>query len=142
MKTTQDGKTLFQALAEKFTTKIGHMVNRRAFGDYASLVAHRNNENQIVQIEMVLRPKKDETEKCLLSVFNQDNRVFLDAHSWPFPMAMNRLNKALALVGLNIKQRNGSWVIEDSAGQITTFQHGKNIDLSRPHGAAIYPTQE
>lgn len=141
MKLTKDGKTLFTALCEMFVNKVGHSINRRAFGDYASLVATRNTEGSIQSIDLSFRKSKDEVI-TVLTIDALANELLVDATGWFTQATINRLNKVLSMVEMNIRKFNGQWVIEDKAGQMAQFQNGALINLSRPHGAAIYAPVE
>jgi hypothetical protein len=132
MKVTQDGKTLFQALSAMFFNKVGHAISKRSFGKNTTLVAVRNKEGGIETITLLLRKNR------ILEVKALDNHVFLDTTSWFTKLTMNRLNKALSMIGLNISQRDGDWMITDARGQAAQFKNAESINLSRPHGSAIY----
>lgn len=132
MKLTQDGKTLFQALCDLFTDKVGHKLSKRSFGDHSTLVAVRNEAGKVEKIHLVF------CKTNIMSMSYDDNFVLPDVTTWFSQAAINRLNKALTLVGLKIRKQNEKWVIEDQTGTATEFRNATPINLSRPHGSAIY----
>ena len=136
MKLTEDGQTLFQALCALFTNKVGAAINKRAFGNNSTLVAFRNKDGAIETITLLLHKNK------ILEINSGANEVYVDTTSWFTKLAMNRLNKVLCFVGLNIIQRNGDWIVEDAQGQVTPFKNATPINLSRPHGSALYQIEE
>jgi|SRR5665213_3295338 len=132
MKLTQDGKTLFQALCALFTNKVGAEINKRSFGDHSTLIALRNKEGEIENIQLMFRKTR------IMYMSRLDNHVLPDVTSWFSQAAINKLNKAFQMVGLTIKKQSGGWVIQDAQGQVTPFKNAEAINLSRPHGSALY----
>ena len=136
MKLTKDGQTLFTALCALFTNKLGAAINKRSFGDHATLLAVRNKEGKVEKIHLLFRKTN------IMSMSYDDNFVLPDVTSWFTQGAINKLNKALTMVGLTIKKQAGGWVVIDNAGQVTPFKNAEPINLSRPHGSALYQIEE
>ena len=136
MKLTKDGKTLFVALCDLFTNKVGAAINKKAFGNNSTLVAVRNKEGAIEKITLLLHKNK------ILEINSGVNEVFVDSTSWFTKLTMNRLNKVLSFVDLDLFQRGEGWAIRDASGQISPFQNAAMIDLTRPHGASLYQIEE
>lgn len=136
MKLTTDGKTLFQALCDMFTNKVGAAINKRQFGDHSSLIAVRNKEGKIEKIYLTFRKTN------IMTMNYDDNFVLPDVTQWFSQMAINRLNKALAFVSLKIRKSGESWVVEDGQGQLTPYKNAEPINLSRPHGSALYQVED
>jgi hypothetical protein len=141
MKLTKDGKTLFVALCDLFINKVGATVNRRALGDHSTLIATRNTEGVITNIDLQFRKNKTDVI-TLLTIEPEQNQVLLDATAWLTKATINRFNKILSLVELNIKKQNGLYYIHDKTGQAAPFRNGEFLNLERPHGSAIYATVE
>ncbi len=82
-----------------------------------------------------------------MTVQADENRVLLDITGWFTQVTVNRLNKALAMIdlkirkGFDVKTGDSSWLVEDRVGQIAPFKNAELIDLTRPHGAALYPQE-
>lgn len=132
MKLTKDGKTLFQALCDLFTNAVGAAINKRQFGDHATLIAVRNKEGQIEKIQLLFR------KTSIMTMNHNENFVLPDVTQWFSQIAINRVNRALALVNLKIRKSGEAWIVEDEKGQMTPFKNATPIDLSRPHGSSLY----
>lgn len=136
MKLTQDGKTLFQALCALFTDKAGHALSKRGFGEKTQLIASRDKDGKILKINLVFLTHN------ILTIQDEQNRVYVDVTGWFTQAAINRLNKVLTYVDMNIRKVNDQWVIADKSGQQAQFHNADYVDLTRPHGSAIYPQRE
>ena len=136
MKLTETGKTLFAALCEMFVDKNGHKLSKRAFGEKTTLVATRDSDGNILKINLYFLTHN------IMSIQAEPQNIFLDVTAWFHQASINRLNKVLSMVGMNIRRINGKYVISDNSGQQTQFKNAETLDLTRPHGSAIYPQVE
>jgi hypothetical protein len=132
MKLTKDNKTLFQSLSELFVNKLGHEVTKKAYGRNTILIADRDNDGEISIINLYLYKHN------ILTLRANENTVTLDTCGWFTKTTMARLNSVLKKVGLRLQTKDGDWAVIDNAGQAAQFRNRATIDLTRPHGSAIY----
>lgn len=128
MKLVND-KQLFDVLAAKFEGK----KDKIKLKNNTYLVAQRDDGTQEIEVIHCLYHRTN-----VVTVFRRSDSLTLNMGGYMTSTTKERMNSIIKMVGLRLDQIKGVWSIVDAKGQRTIFKDKQSIDLTRPHGAALY----